>query len=52
VGWDLSSLRSAIIFPNEAVNFTTSIAVSELPGMPPIVPLIPDMLLINATVKI
>jgi hypothetical protein len=46
----LSCLLSAIIFPKEAVNFTISIAVSDSPGTPPIVPLIPDMLLISATV--
>jgi hypothetical protein len=34
------------------VYFTTSNGVSDSPGFPPIVPLIPEMLLINAKLKI
>jgi hypothetical protein len=48
-GNDLSCLLSAIMLPNEAVNLTISIAVKDSPGFPPIVPLMPEMLLINAT---
>jgi len=36
--------------PNAAVNFTMSMGDSVSPGLPPMVPRIPDMLLINATV--
>jgi hypothetical protein len=42
---------STNIDPKAAVNFTTSIGDSVSPGFPPIVPLIPDMLLINATMQ-
>jgi hypothetical protein len=38
-----------ITFANAAVNFTISMGVKLFPGLPPIVPLIPDMLLISAT---
>jgi 2-polyprenyl-3-methyl-5-hydroxy-6-metoxy-1,4-benzoquinol methylase len=48
-GTALLTRPSAIMLPNAAVNFTTSIAVSASPGFPPIVPLMPDILLINAT---
>ena len=37
------------MLPNAAVNFTMSTGVRLVPGVPPIVPLIPEMLLINAT---
>jgi hypothetical protein len=37
------------MLPNADENFTTSIAVSASPGLPPMVPLIPEILLINAT---
>ncbi len=37
------------MLPNAAVNFTTSMGVRDVPGVPPIVPLIPEILLINAT---
>jgi hypothetical protein len=49
VGRDLSSRLSAMIFPKAAVKRTMSIAVNDSPGLPPIVPLIPEILLINAT---
>jgi hypothetical protein len=38
--------------PNAAVYFTTSNGVRDSPGFPPIVPLIPEMLLINAKFQI
>jgi hypothetical protein len=38
-----------MIFPKAAVKRTMSIAVKDSPGLPPIVPLIPEILLINAT---
>jgi hypothetical protein len=47
----LSDLDSEMMVPNAEANFTTSIAVKAAPGFPPIVPLIPDILLINATEK-
>ena len=37
--------------PYAAVYFTTSNGESDSPGNPPIVPLIPDILLINVKVK-
>ena len=37
------------MLPNAAVNFTISTGVRLVPGVPPIVPLIPEILLINAT---
>ena len=37
------------MLPNAAENFTISTGVRLVPGVPPIVPLIPEMLLINAT---
>jgi len=37
------------MLPNAAVNFIISTGVRLVPGVPPIVPLIPEMLLINAT---
>ena len=37
--------------PKAAVNFTTSIGERVSPGLPPMVPLIPEILLINATEK-
>jgi hypothetical protein len=37
-----------MILPNAAENFTISTGVRFSPGNPPMVPLIPDMLLINA----
>jgi hypothetical protein len=37
------------MLPNAAVNFIMSIGVRLVPGVPPIVPLIPEILLINAT---
>jgi hypothetical protein len=46
-------LPSAIAHsPKAAVYFTTSNGVSDSPGFPPIVPRIPEMLLINAKLKI
>jgi len=46
-------LPSAITHsPKAAVYFTTSNGDSDSPGFPPIVPLIPEMLLINAKFKI
>jgi hypothetical protein len=36
--------------PNADVNFTISKGDKVSPGLPPIVPLMPEMLLINATV--
>jgi hypothetical protein len=38
--------------PKAAVYFTTSNGLSDSPGFPPIVPLIPEMLLINAKLNI
>lgn len=38
--------------PKAAVYFTTSKGLSDSPGFPPIVPLIPEMLLINAKLMI
>jgi len=40
------------LLPNAAVYFTMSNGESVVPGFPPIVPLIPEMLLINATGEI
>lgn len=37
--------------PNAAVNLTTSTGVRDVPGAPPIVPLIPEMLFINDTIN-
>jgi hypothetical protein len=37
------------MLPNAAVNFIMSTGVRLVPGVPPIVPLIPEILLINAT---
>lgn len=37
--------------PYAEVNFTTSMGDKDSPGFPPIVPLIPDMLLISATIQ-
>ena len=37
------------MLPNADVNFTISTGVRLVPGVPPIVPLIPEILLINAT---
>src|SRR5690242_3959645 len=48
-GTDLSSRLSATMLPKAEANFTTSIAVRASPGLPPMVPLMPEMLLINAT---
>ena len=42
-------LFPAMILQNAAVNFMMSGGVKLFPGSPPIVPLIPDMLLISAT---
>ncbi len=41
-----------MMLPNAAVNFTTSMGVNDSPGCPPMVPLMPEMLLINATTYI
>lgn len=38
-----------MMLPYAAVNFMMSTGVRLVPGVPPIVPLIPEMLLINAT---
>jgi len=38
-----------MIVPNAAVNLTISTGVRLVPGVPPRVPLIPEILLINAT---
>ena len=37
------------MLPNADVNFIMSTGVRLVPGVPPIVPLIPEILLINAT---
>jgi len=37
--------------PNAAVNLTTSTGVRDVPGAPPTVPLIPEILLINDTIN-
>lgn len=37
--------------PNDAVYLTTSRGESVSPGLPPIVPRMPEMLLINATIS-
>ena len=37
--------------PNADANFTISIGVRDSPGFPPMVPRMPEMLLINATRK-
>jgi hypothetical protein len=39
-----------MMLPKAAVNFTISTGDRFSPGIPPIVPRMPDMLLINATV--
>ena len=36
-----------MIVPKDAVNFTTSIGVKASPGLPPMVPLIPEIDLIS-----